>query len=99
MMGMPVIGAMQHRYILVPPPFRERNFLIAGVTKDSGGAALGNCQLFLFNWTTKGLEQTTTSDGAGNYSFVVDKTQVFRVVADNPSGPVFGVSANNLVGA
>jgi hypothetical protein len=79
--------------------FPERNYTISGVSRDNTGVALANCTVYLMNWTTKVVEQTTTSDGSGNYSFVVDKTAAYRVVMDNASGPVAGVSRNDLAGS
>lgn len=84
----------------VPPIFEERNFLITGITKDSAGAALGNCTVRLFNAATNTLEQTTVSDGSGNYSFVVNKTQLYFEVAYLTGAPdVAGTTVRTLAGA
>jgi hypothetical protein len=83
------------------PIFEERNYVIAGVSRDSNNNPLANCTVYLFNWNVASNSftwaQTTTSDGSGNYSFAVDKTQIWRVIMDNASGPVAGVSRNDLV--
>ena len=80
--------------------FRERNFIIADVTKDSAGAALGGCTVHLFNAANNTLEQTAISDAAGNYSFVVDKTKLYFTRAYKSGAPdVAGTSVNTLAGA
>jgi hypothetical protein len=84
----------------VPPFFEERNYTIAGVSKDSTGAALGGCTVKLFNSTTDIMEQITISDGSGNYSFNVDKTQQYYAVFYKAGGtPVAGTTLNTLAGA
>lgn len=81
------------------PVFEERNYTIADITKDSAGEALGNCIVKLFRTEDDVLEQTTTSDGSGNYSFTVDKTKSYYCVAYKSGTPVFGTTANTLQGA
>ena len=81
------------------PIFEERNFTITDVTKDSAGAALGNCVVKLFRTADDVLEQSTTSDASGNYSFAVDKTKQYYCVAYKNGTPVFGTTANTLMGA
>lgn len=81
------------------PIFQERNVTIADVTKDSANAPLGNCVVKLFNTATDVLEQTTTSDASGNYSFTVDKTKNYYCVAYKNGTPVFGTTANTLTGS
>lgn len=81
------------------PIFEERNYTITGVTKNNAGAALGGCVVKLFNTATDILEQTTISDGSGNYSFVIDKTKSWYVVSYKAGAPdVAGTSVNTLVG-
>lgn len=74
--------------------------MIAGVSRDSAGAALGVCTMTLFRNDGGVLtqEQTTTSDASGNYSFVVDKTRSYRVVCDK-TGPVVAGISGSLAGA
>lgn len=75
------------------------NVVISGVTKDSGGAALGGCTVKLFNRATDTKEQETVSDGSGNYAFTVDRTQTYYVVAYLPGSPdVAGTTVNTLAG-
>lgn len=84
----------------VIPIFEERNYTISGVTKDSNGAALGNCTVKLFNKATDGVSQTAVSDASGNYSFIVDKTMQWYIVAYLAGGPdVAGTTVNTLAGS
>ncbi len=76
----------------------ERNYTITGQTQDNAGAALASCTVRLFNTATNVMEQTTTSDATGAYTFVVDKTQTWYVIASNGT-PVQGVTGNTLAGA
>ena len=79
--------------------FPERNFTIAGVSKDSTGAAWGGCVCDLINTATKLVEQTVTSDASGNYAFVVDKTQRYKVDSYKAGAPdVAGCTVNTLAG-
>ena len=83
----------------VPPIFEERNFTISGISKDAAGAALDGCTVKLFNSATDRLEQTTISDGSGNYSFTVDKTQQWYAVFYKAGAtPVAGITLNTLSG-
>jgi len=77
----------------------ERNFVLAGVTKDSLGVALGSCTVRLFNAATHVAEQVTTSDASGNFSLTVDKTQRYYLVIYKVGSPdVTGASINTLAG-
>lgn len=79
------------------PIWPERNYTISGVTKDSGGTALGNCAVKLFNSATNALEQQTTSDASGNYSFQASKTAAWFVVAYKAGSPdVAGTTVNTV---
>ena len=82
------------------PIFEERNYTITDVTKDATGTPLGSCLVLLFNAATNVLEQSTTSDASGNYSFVVDKTQTYWTREYKSGGtPVAGTSVPTLTGA
>ncbi len=82
------------------PYFPERNFTISGVTRDATGGALANCLVDLFNTATDVREQSTISDASGVYSFIVDKTQFWYVVAYLDGAPdLAGTSVNTLAGA
>lgn len=94
--GTPVVQSFSSNL----PVFAERNYLITGVTKDAAGAALGNCVVKLFNAATDALEQTTTSDASGNYSFIANKTKTFYCVAYKAGSPdVAGTTVNTLAAA
>ena len=78
-------------------------FEINGVSKDSNDATLASCTMCLFRvdrdsgnniiYTHLG---NTTSDGSGNYSFVVNKGSTYRVTGEN--GSVVGMTLNTLTG-
>ena len=88
------------RFSEANPIFEERNYVLTDITKDSSGVALGLCTVHLFNAANNVLEQTTTSDASGNYSFIVDKTQFYYVRAYKSGAPdVAGTSVNTLAGA
>lgn len=95
--GMPIVRSA---YDGNQATFPERNYTISGVTKDATGAALGTCDVRLFNTATNVMEQITTSDASGNYAFVVDKTQTWFTVAYKVGAPdVAGTTVNTLVGS
>lgn len=81
------------------PIFEEKNFTIAGVTKDSSGVALSGCTVKLFLAASDTIVSTQTSDVNGNYSFNVDKTVSYYVIAYLAGGtPVAGTTVNTLTG-
>lgn len=75
-------------------------FLLTGVTKNSAGAALGGCTVHLFRTSDNALIGATTSDGSGNYSFIVPNgVTSYYVVAYLAGSPdVAGTTVNTLVG-
>jgi len=82
------------------PYFPERNFTITGVTRDSTGAALGNCVVMLYRTDQMNMVQMINSDASGNYSFTVDKTLQWYVTAYKAGAPdVAGATVNTLAGA
>lgn len=85
---------------------------IAGVSRDSLGAALGGCTCTLFrvantlnpltgtNNVTYTQVAQTVSDGSGNYSFVVGFDGPYRVTFDLAGTPtVAGLTVNTLSGS
>lgn len=96
--------AAPHPRIYVPaclyPVARVILRYIAGVTKDSTGAALGGCTVKLFRTSDDVWIATTTSDGSGNYSFTVPNTATtYYVVAYKAGSPdVTGTTVNTLLG-
>ena len=89
------------------PMPHERNYTITGITRDASGQPLGSCTVHLFAVVVDGSGvrtytqvQTTISDGGGNYTFVVDKTQTYGEIGYLAGSPdVFGTTSRTLVGA
>jgi hypothetical protein len=44
------------------------NMTLAGVSRDSTGAALGNCRVMIYRTEDMSFVMETTSDGSGNWS-------------------------------
>lgn len=68
------------------------NASLTGITRDSAGAALGNCVVELYHG--KRMIAGTTSDGSGNFRFDNPGSGPFRVISDKAG--VAGVSAETL---
>jgi hypothetical protein len=89
------------------PVFPERNLKIAGVTKDSTGAPMGNCVLLLFDKADPGTKfGPFYSDAAGNYSIDIPcglsqpQVTTWQVNAYMAMAPdVAGTTLNTLTGA
>lgn len=80
-------------------PLPSAAFTIIGVTRDTTGAALGNCVVKLFRTAGDVELATTVSDGSGNFSFIVGGGQYCYVVAYLPGAPdLAGTSVNLLQG-
>lgn len=98
------VGGIGHSLFSTPllkaPEFKG-TFTISGVSRDSGGVALGACTVDLYLTAEKTLVATTTSDGSGNYSFTVPgNSQNFFVRAYKSGAPdVAGTSVNTLTAA
>lgn len=76
-------------------------FHISGVTRDSTGAALGNCTVHIYDTGTDTKQATTVSDGSGNYSVsLATNSGFFYVVAYLPGSPdVAGTTVNTVTAA
>jgi hypothetical protein len=99
--GVPMTMAVATvRQFADPTPYMDRPYVIAGTTKNSASAALGGCVVNLFATATNVLQQTSTSDGSGNYVFGVnDPITTWYVVAYLAGSPdVAGTTVNTLVG-
>lgn len=85
----------QPQPVVLPP------LVIAGVTRDSAGAPLGNCSIDLFRTSNDALACSVQSDGSGNYvSNPVGLGEKFYAVAYKPGSPdVAGTSVNTLTGS
>ena len=89
------------------PVFPERNLQIAGVTRDSTGAALGGCSVQLFDVISDApAGPVVVSDANGNYVIPIPKglsqlqTTTWRLVTYKAGAPdVTGTSVNTLVGS
>lgn len=75
----------------------DKAYKISGVTRDSTGAALGNCQVQLFYTPTDTLVNEVTSDASGNYSFRVGPNIACYAVAYLAGSPDrAGTTVNTL---
>jgi hypothetical protein len=67
--------------------FATPRWYVTGVTRDSTGAALGNCRVLVFDYgrfavgAAQSLVGETISDGSGNYSVEVGEGGQFQVTA------------------
>lgn len=83
-------------------PFRSPKFYgafsLSGVTRDSTGVALGNCDVRLFQTGSDIEVGQTTSDGSGNFAFSLgNNAGFFYLVAYKPGAPdVAGTTVNTL---
>lgn len=85
-------------------PFRQVkpaafNTPVTGVSRDSTGAALANCDTYLLRVYTGGREFVayTLSDGSGNYTFYPTVSGPFQVLWYKAGSPdVAGASLNTL---
>lgn len=76
------------------------NMVLSGVSRDSTGATLGNCQVLVFRNEDRSLVAETTSDASGNWSVSLLKGGPFFLVEYKAGSPdVFGTSPNNLTAA
>lgn len=81
------------------PPLSTTNSFITGVTRDSAGAALGNCVVQLFRTVDDAIIYEGASDGSGNFSIYAPVTGPFYLVAYKAGSPdVAGTTVNTLVG-
>ena len=76
-----------------------QRYAVSGVTKDSTGTPLGNCQMHLFRTNNDSIAALGTSNGSGNYSLGASPAVQHYVVAYLPGAPdVAGTTVNTLVG-
>jgi hypothetical protein len=74
------------------------NARIAGVSRDSAGAILGNCKVSLLQSGGLILVAETTSDASGNYAFDNPGSGPFLVLGYKAGSPnVDGVTDSNLI--
>ena len=74
-------------------------FSITGITKDSTGTLIASCDVELFETGSEKFLRKTTSDGSGNYSFIVpNNSSNYWVRAYKVGAPdVTGTTINNIV--
>jgi hypothetical protein len=85
----------------VSPEAPGPSLTIQGITRDEVGAPMAGFTVYLFNVTTGTpiLEQITTSDGSGLYSFTVTAGQTYWVVDYKTGTPdKTGATLNTLRG-
>lgn len=71
------------------------NFRIAGVSKDSAGAALGACSVKIFRTADDVLVGTAVSDGSGTWTAYPNQPGPYYLVQYKAGSPdVFGTSPN-----
>lgn len=81
------------------PMFSTAAYKITGTTKDSTGAALGNCVVDLFYTVGDILAAKVESDASGAFSFSIGPALRCYIVAYKAGSPdVAGTSVNTLVG-
>lgn len=87
---------LRRRPIFQSTTFRGA-FSVSGVTRDSAGAALGNCVVELFLAGSNTQLGVTTSDGSGNYSFTIGTNQAVFLRAYKSGAPdLAGTTVNTI---
>ena len=82
------------------PAIAQASYLISGVTRDSTGAALGNCTVHFFRAADDLAIAQTTSDANGVFSTYVPAGVQYYIIAYLPGSPdVAGTTVNTLTGA
>jgi hypothetical protein len=82
------------------PAVAQANYLIAGTSKDSTGAALPSCVTKLFRSSDSLYTAQSLSDGSGNFRFyVVAGVQYYLVAYKAGSPDVAGTTVNTLTGS
>jgi hypothetical protein len=78
-------------------------FTITGITKDSGGTALGGCRVVamdtgqIHNAGTNTIVGEAVSDGSGNYSIIVPLNTNYHLIAYKPGSPdIAGITINTV---
>jgi hypothetical protein len=83
-----------------PRMFSDKAYKISGTTRDSVGAALGNCIVDLYYTDTGERAARVESDASGAFTFLVGPNLACYVVAYKAGAPdVAGTTVNTLVAA
>lgn len=92
---LPVVASFAMFGSIESPPH-----VIRGVTRDSTGAVLAGCTVFLFRTSDNSYVSSSTSDANGNYVLPASPLLQHYVVAYLVGSPdVSGVTLNTLLGA
>jgi len=85
-------------HALINPFIQSTNtFTLTGITRDSTGAVLGNCDVIIFKTGDDVKVAQTISDGSGNYSVVLPTNSRHYVVSYKTGSPdVTGATLNTL---
>jgi len=79
--------------------FSDKQYRIAGITKDSSGNRLGNCVVDLFYTQDDTRAAQVLSDQDGNFTFLIGPSLACYIVAYKAGSPdVAGTTVNTLVG-
>lgn len=82
------------------PRFSMTSIRVTGITKNSTGTPLGNCDVHLFRAADDAEVDQGVSDGAGNYSLICAGSGTFYIVAYKAGSPdVAGTTVNTLIGS
>lgn len=82
---------------LLPKP--PTKLAITGITKDSLGNVLGNCEVMLFRSDNEMIQSVGDSDSNGSYTFYVGASLSYYIVAYKSGSPdVAGTTVNSLTG-
>jgi hypothetical protein len=88
-----------------PLLWAAQRWVLTGITKDSTGAALGNCRVVVLETGRLAVNAApivaeTISDGSGNYSVDVPMNTMYEAIAYKPGSPdVAGITRNDLTPA
>jgi hypothetical protein len=96
--GRTVMNRGQVGTVIYRSPGASVNFNLAGITRDSAGAILGNCRVELFITGRDVSIAETVSDAVGAFAFDMPGTGPFYLVAYKLGSPdVAGTTVNTLV--
>jgi hypothetical protein len=72
------------------------NMQMSGVTRDSTGAILGNCRIFIFRTEDRSLVRELIADASGNWSTSMMVGGPFFIVAYHSAEPLAGTTVDTL---
>ena len=96
--GRTVINRGQIGSLIWRGPGGVANFRLSGVTRDSGGTAIGACRVELFVTARDVAIAETVSDASGNFAFDMPGTGPFYLIAYKAGGTdLAGTTINTLM--